>query len=105
MQLLEGKKKAIDDMYENIKQDPRHKKQNIILEGRTKDRLFKDWWMGFETLTPEEFTKMTGFKKLDETTFADEDIQNKNHPALIFLKLFYEKHSSQNKSNSEIPAN
>jgi hypothetical protein len=90
IQLLEGAKEDIFNLLEVIKQDDRHKKLTVLLEGELESRNFPGWSMGFKTLNPEEFEAMSGFTKPD-MFFNISHIHNESHPAMIFLKLFYQK--------------
>lgn len=90
IQLLEGEKQNVHYMYDKIKQDPRHEKIIVLLEGYLDSRIFKEWSMGFKALNEEEFERLSGYKKLEDL-FAEKPVTNESHPALIFLKLFYEK--------------
>lgn len=90
IQLLEGEYKAVNNLYEKITRDPRHERAVILLEGQIETRNFKDWYMGFKTLEPEEFESLSGYKDL-KSLFDERTINNQSHPALIFLKLLYDK--------------
>ena len=47
MQMLEGDKKTVLDLYDTITVDNRHKGVITIMTGDIKERNFKDWSMGF----------------------------------------------------------
>lgn len=90
IQLLEGTKEDVLNTLAKIEQDSRHADVNILLEGSHEERIFKSWSMGFKQIDLTDFEKITGFR--DPTDFfADDHINNHSHPALIFLKLFYDK--------------
>lgn len=90
IQLLEGTKEDVLSTLAKIEQDSRHADVNILLEGSHEERIFKSWSMGFKHIDLTDFEKITGFR--DPTDFfADDHINNHSHPALIFLKLFYDK--------------
>ncbi len=90
LQILEGKKEEIDNLYGIIEKDERHERVNIIIEGQYRDRIFKDWSMGFKVLTERDFEKISGYKDLN-TFFSESDISDESHPAQIFLKYFYDQ--------------
>jgi hypothetical protein len=90
IQLLEGKEEDVQQTFSRIKYDPRHRDLTLLLEGNHEERIFKTWSMGFKSIDYGEFEKLTGFS--DPTDFfSDDNINNHSHPALIFLKLFYDK--------------
>ena len=96
IQILEGPKEAIDNLYGKIIQDPRHKNPQIILEGRIVKRNFSNWNMGFKLLDLNEFSELSGFQDPD-AFFTKNDINNSSHPALIFMRLFYQKNNTDYK--------
>lgn len=47
MQMLEGEKQTVLELFETIKKDERHKDVYTILTGDIEKRNFEDWSMGF----------------------------------------------------------
>ena len=90
LQVLEGRKEDVNFIFENIVKDPRHKKVNVIIEGRLSKRNFEAWHMSFKSFTARQFRKISGFKNL-ESFFQNNRITNESHVSLVFLKLFYNK--------------
>lgn len=97
IQLLEGKEDQVKSTFERIVSDHRHEKVRVILQGALEKRIFMGWSMGFKTLNYEELLKHTGFRSIDEF-FQGDKITDHSHPALIFLKLFYQKNMRDFKS-------
>ena len=90
IQLLEGDKERVMQTYQRIVQDSRHHHITKLLEGVVEQPIFNGWSMGFKSLGLHEFEKLTGYRDLS-SFFMDDHINNHSHPALIFLKLFYDK--------------
>ena len=90
IQVLEGDEKVVNELYEEIRKDPRHKKVTLILEGNSPHRLFKDWSMGFKKISESDFTKLSGFTDI-EKFFAVPPTDSKGSAVMIFLNLFYKK--------------
>lgn len=90
VQLLEGEKEDVLNTFQNIQLDPRHKEISVLLEGTSENRIFSNWSMGFKSVDYEEFENITGFRD-PAAYFSDDNINNHSHPAVIFLKLFYDK--------------
>lgn len=90
IQVLEGEKKKVEQLYEVIRQDPRHEKVSTLMEGIISKRNFEDWSMGFKVLNQREFTNLSGFTRIKDF-FNGQFPKDAPHPALIFLKLFYDK--------------
>lgn len=91
IQVLEGEKQVVRDLFEIIRQDPRHKKVNVIIEGRTEKRNFAEWHMGFKSLSGPDFKRIIGYKDI-ESYFKDVAVNEESHVTHIFLKLFYNKY-------------
>ena len=47
MQMLEGEKQVVLDLYDKIRNDDRHTGIHTVLSGDVEERNFKDWSMGF----------------------------------------------------------
>ena len=59
-QVLEGEPDAVDQLFERIRQDPRHTKTVIIIREPIAKRAFGDWTMGFANLGAEDFDQIVG---------------------------------------------
>jgi hypothetical protein len=94
MQVLEGERNTIHELYLRIVKNPLHTNAYVLLEGPLEERNFADWSMGFKHLESEELLELTGYENIDHF-FNVTTIANMSHPALIFLKLFYKKNSSE----------
>ncbi len=60
IQVLEGPLSAIDQLVENIKQDARHDRFDVLYEDMVDDRAFGDWSMAYRVLTPERMEQFGG---------------------------------------------
>ncbi|MBB1489238.1 BLUF domain-containing protein [Oceanospirillum sp. D5] len=56
MQVMEGERYAVCDLFESVKQDPRHKNIDLIILEPTEKRAFDDWSMSFihSEIEPDE---------------------------------------------------
>jgi len=90
IQVLEGEYEKVVALYDAITKDPRHKKVTLILEGNTKERIFKDWSMGFKKISHKEFKELSGFKDLDKF-FKERPVTDESPAVMVFLQLFYKK--------------
>ena len=91
IQVLEGAKNDIDEMYDTIVQDSRHKKVSKIIEGRCVDRNFEKWTMGFKSFSTSDEKEKEGFSQI-EKYFRNLEINDSSHVTLVFLRLFYKKY-------------
>ena len=87
VQLLEGEVGALNETYERIKADQRHKNLSKLDEGVTELRLFPDWSMGYKVISPDDMSEIKGYVDSNE---AKEWDKREYHPALSFLKSFAE---------------
>jgi len=100
VQILEGSKEQVKSLFENISTDRRHHKVSRILEGSIEERNFPNFSMGFETIDTETFTKLSGFKDIEEF-FDYPNVQHWNHPAMNFLRIFKDRESPDFKEFTE----
>ena len=73
LQYLEGPEKAVEALYEKIKNDSRHSSVKTIKKGEIEARVFPDWEMGFAgegDLQPLKWK--WDVDKLTRFSFADE---------------------------------
>jgi hypothetical protein len=52
LQVLEGPKDAVLMLFARIQKDARHIGLRVLIQQESTERLFADWLMGFERLTP-----------------------------------------------------
>lgn len=90
IQVLEGEYESVNNVYKDIKEDPRHRKVTTVLEGNTEQRIFKGWSMGFKKLDGQQFEELSGYRDPDD--FFNKGLVTDESPAvMIFLSLFYKK--------------
>ncbi|MEM9297249.1 MAG: BLUF domain-containing protein [Bacteroidota bacterium] len=92
LQILEGEKEAVLNLYKTIAGDPRHQRQRILIEGDINKRNFENWAMGFKMLNHQDFKDLSGLTDLDGF-FQSKRVSDESHVTLIFLRLFYQKNN------------
>lgn len=87
IQLLEGPKESVEEIYDRITHDDRNKNNIVIIKKDKKQRLFDQWSMGYRRLTRGDKTLVEGY-----TEFLDKDIQPEEIAVNqdTILKMFYE---------------
>ena len=70
MQLLEGDKKAIFDLYDTITKDERHTSVQLFWNGPIEARSFKDWAMAFINTNGVDLGKIVGYSHYLEDGMA-----------------------------------
>ncbi len=61
IQILEGMEETVTEMFNIIKQDPRHHKIRLIYKRPIAERAFPNWTMGFNKITDESVKSIEGF--------------------------------------------
>jgi hypothetical protein len=69
-QVLEGTDDVLDDLIGMIRTDPRHSNFEILSDHTAKDRLFRNWAMGYHLATEAERDEFDGWLK-DGKDFAN----------------------------------
>jgi hypothetical protein len=91
IQLLEGDKKNVNEIYASIEKDKRHHQVVKVLSGNYSKRLFCDWSMAFANVTKEDFATISGGKRLEQI----EELQNTSediHPTLLLMNHFNKRY-------------
>jgi hypothetical protein len=61
IQVLEGEEARLDELFNFIKQDPRHHKVALIYKKPIEERYFSNWTMGFSKISHENLATIEGF--------------------------------------------
>lgn len=86
IQLLEGKKETIHNLYNKICQDQRHTNIKIFHEAPITQRSFSDWSMGFINADQIDPDYMTGFSNILKKGAIQPD-NNDSIGSHLFLSL------------------
>ena len=95
LQVLEGEQKVVLSLYDNIKNDDRHKNVMMISMHPIQDRDFPSWEMGSKKINEKDYTFLTDISKEDQENFKQllNGDASKNSVKVI-SKLFNAKPSS-----------
>ncbi len=88
IQVLEGKKEAIEGLYERIQRDQRHHNVTRVLNRPIAQRLFANWSMGYETITARQLEDIRAIVNLDAGNATTTEAGD--HIILRTIKVFYE---------------
>jgi Sensors of blue-light using FAD len=77
MQVLEGEQAAVQQTFNKISRDPRHRGVVVLLKQTLAARDFDDWSMGFRNLNSPEIRELEGYSEflnvgLNDQMFLDE---------------------------------
>ncbi|RZA24563.1 MAG: BLUF domain-containing protein [Proteobacteria bacterium] len=59
VQVLEGQPQLVQDLYASIKADPRHTNVRTAIDQPIQQRLFSDWYMGYQTLLTRQYDELS----------------------------------------------
>ncbi|MEJ7557070.1 MAG: BLUF domain-containing protein [Pedobacter sp.] len=90
IQVIEGKKSDMEDVFTIIEQDPRHQDICVIKEGYINKRKFESWNMGFERLHLISNPKLELFFSMNLSVLS-EDGDLDNNVLIDFMKTFYDQ--------------
>lgn len=91
MQLIEGSKIDIKSLYNEIRNDGRHKNVITVVEDEVPERLFPDWSMAFKATSMKQIKKLAAYKDITEKQFLYNIVDNNDNYCLTLLQMFKEK--------------
>lgn len=65
IQVLEGEKDKINDLFKKIEIDIRHKNVTKVIEDTIESRQFENWDMGFSVINSKDLKEENDFKNFD----------------------------------------
>jgi hypothetical protein len=84
VQVLEGEQEAVEGLYHSIQADPRHTNVRTVVSHPIARRLFRHWYMGYETLTTQQYDEVAQIIS-DDTSF------DPDQPVILrMLKQFFD---------------
>ncbi|NID12900.1 BLUF domain-containing protein [Fibrivirga algicola] len=93
VQVLEGQQLAVEDVYKSIKADPRHTNVRTAINQPIARRLFSHWYMGYETLTTQQYEEVSTIISMDPQAESTPDA--KDSVILRMLKGFFDMNRRQ----------
>lgn len=88
IQVLEGRKEAVEALYARIEKDPQHTQLNKVLSRPIRERLFVSTSLAYETITTRQFEELKSVVDLDNTQPMERTAQE---PFILkLIKVFYE---------------
>jgi len=94
LQVLEGEKPKVRQLFETIMRDPRHEGILTLQEGVSDHREFPDWSMGFRDLRSPEIGRTPGFSHFLKSSLTAADFAGDPSRAKKLLLLFKDKTKS-----------
>src|SRR5574343_1452728 len=88
MQMLEGEDKAVRQLFETIRNDPRHHDSIVLIEEPAETAYFPDWSMGFRDLSDKSLETLPGFSQIINRPHANEFQKFDGNDCWELLKMF-----------------
>ncbi|GAB3290610.1 hypothetical protein GCM10027348_07980 [Hymenobacter tenuis] len=95
LQVLEGEKEVVHEMYATIQADYRHTNVLTLSDGPITKRVFQEWSMGFQVLTEDDFSRLKGYFNPYRSNFLNALLPDIGEGMLILLKSFVVNAESQ----------
>jgi len=77
LQVLEGDEETVMNVYFDIEQDNRHRGIIRIFSGKSEERNFPDWSMGFKAVSEKEWNELSGYLQMDSSNINSKS-KNRN---------------------------
>jgi len=69
LQVLEGEEATVRQLYDQIKQDNRHRNVTAYADKAVAQRAFAEWSMAYEAATPQQFEELAGYLRPANVAF------------------------------------
>ncbi|NJL08328.1 MAG: BLUF domain-containing protein [Methylacidiphilales bacterium] len=69
LQVLEGDEKAVNDLFDIIRKDPRHTDIQVLRRGPIDRRQYSEWSMGFKRISDQALHNIEGLRNFGERDF------------------------------------
>jgi len=94
MQVLEGSKEDVEEVFSMIQKDDRHHNLIVLESSSQSSRNFESWQMGFRALQLNESEFDDTYFTLDHSFVKSKEEESSKNP-LHFLRSFYRRGQSQ----------
>ena len=88
IQVIEGEQDTIDQLFDKLKKDQRHKNILVLLEHKIDQRSFPNWSMGFQEVDDEDAKGLEGFTKFMEAVDKEKYLANCTKEVMHMLNNF-----------------
>jgi len=88
MQLLEGEKSSVEQIFARIQKDPRHRRIITLLQGEKYQRDFPEWSMAFQVLDPSKIPTDSGFSEFLNSSLQQDSFGDHPAGAIRLLQSF-----------------
>jgi len=90
LQVLEGEKTVVQELFKAIGQDPRHYQISALITRPIAKREFAEWEMGFTNLDSIDPTSIPGYSPYLNESFTSDRFQDRTY-GYTFLRIFKDR--------------
>lgn len=94
IQVIEGEKDTVMNLYRKIARDSRHANIIKLLDGYAASRNFEEWSMALKIFKRAEVFQALGAKNLSTDAALRDMLTTKKHPIFTLLNTFYQANYS-----------
>jgi hypothetical protein len=88
IQVIEGTRDVIQDLFQIIKKDPRHSNIVKLLDESIESRAFPDWSMGYRKISNEQLADIPGFSNFMDAENPEDVVKGCREEVLHLLYSF-----------------
>ena len=87
IQILEGEKKIVKDLYDRINRDKRHFNSLLLAEGEKDERTFNNWSMAFHELSSIDVKDISERLSINNFMAFSDAAKTSTFPMMLFWKF------------------
>jgi hypothetical protein len=84
IQILEGDKKTLKDLFQKIEQDPRHNYVMLVAENEIEKRIFSNWSMAYHKIENDDAVNVDKLLFVNNFITLSELISKPTHASRVF---------------------
>jgi hypothetical protein len=88
LQILEGEKNIVSNLYDKISKDNRHSLSKVIYQEDIQARGFKGWSMAFKNIGEIDTSNLDGFSEFSTLDFTTERTNMRSSIAIKLIQSF-----------------
>ena len=89
VQILEGEKQIVEDLYRKIRKDHRHLQLDILSKGWAKERMFTSWNMGYIDLDERQEGEKNKLVRQARQELESASVKNEFTPKVFWYNVYH----------------
>jgi len=95
LQTLEGEEDVVDELYDRIRQDPRHDEVQLLQRKDIAEREYSEWSMGFDQVSDESLDEVEGLRDFGSVNFNFKTLAGNAEVVHSLLEHYRQPHFDQ----------